>query len=116
MPVLALIVPPSKVVAMKHFLYLSLHLLAGVITLLGSRGTKTVLAENLLLKRQLLVLRRSRRRAPNLQVADRLVFGFCSLFLSRRRLLRNTAAGVAKPSGSVTAGDHRFRGGVVDGI
>jgi hypothetical protein len=51
-----------------------------------------VLAKNLLLKQQLLVLRWSRRRAPNFHAADRLLFGFCSMFLSRRRLLRTAVS------------------------
>ena len=86
----------GKVIDMKYLLWLILRLLAGLTTLLGSRWTRAVLAENLLLKRQLLVTRRSRRRAPNLRAADRLLFGFCSLFLSKRRLIRTAI--VLKPS------------------
>jgi putative transposase len=78
----------GNVIEMKHFFWLILRLLAGLTALVGSRGPRAVLAENLLLRRQLLVLRRSWRRAPNLEVGDRLVFGFCSMLLSRRRLLR----------------------------
>ena len=44
--------------------------------LLGTGGTRAVLAESILLKQQLLVLQRSRRRAPNLRLADRLLLGF----------------------------------------
>src|SRR5258708_20261739 len=73
-----------------------LRLLAVLITLPGTRGIRAVLAENFLLKRQLLVLRRSRRRAPNLCTADRWLFGFYSQFLNPRRLVR--AALVLKPS------------------
>ena len=40
------------------------HLLVRVAMLLRPGGVKAVLAENLLLKQQLLVLQRSRRRAP----------------------------------------------------
>ena len=58
-------------------------------TLLGPGGVKTVLAENLLLKQQLLVLQRSRRRAPTLGPTDRLLFGLWALFLNPRRLLRS---------------------------
>ena len=39
-------------------------------------------AENLLLKQQLIVLRRARKRAPNVTSSDRLRFGFWSMFLS----------------------------------
>ena len=57
---------------------LLVHLLAGLAILLGTGGTRAVLAENILLKQQLLVLQRSRRRAPRLRTVDRLLFGFCS--------------------------------------
>ena len=86
----------GKLIEMKDLLLLILGLLAGVTTLLGSRGIRALLAENLLLKQQLLVMRRSRQRAPNLRTADRLLFGFCSWFLSPRRLLRTAI--ILKPS------------------
>ena len=40
----------------------------------------------LLLKQQLIVLRRARKRAPNLSPSDRLLWGFWSLFLSPGRI------------------------------
>ena len=40
--------------------------------LCGLGGVRTVIAENLLLKQQLIVLRRARQRAPNLTLRDRL--------------------------------------------
>jgi len=86
----------GKVIDMKHLLWLILRVVAGLNTLLGSRGIRALLAENLLLRQQLLVMRRSRPRAPKLRAAERLVFGFCSQFLSRRRLLR--AALILKPA------------------
>jgi putative transposase len=73
---------------MKITMVLVVHLLTVMAILLGTGGTRAVLAENMLLKQQLLVLQRSRRRAPNFRPADRLLFGFCSQFLSPRRLLR----------------------------
>ena len=45
-----------------------------------------MIAENLLLKQQLIVLRRPRQRAPNLATADRLVCGLASLFLNPGRI------------------------------
>ena len=53
-------------------------------TLCGRGGVRAVIAENLLLKQQLIVLRRPRQRAPRLTASDRLLFGFGSLFLSPR--------------------------------
>jgi transposase InsO family protein len=44
------------------------------------------MAENLLLKQQLIVLRRGRRRAPNLTWSDRVLCGFWSLFLGPGRI------------------------------
>ena len=59
-------------------------------------GVRAVIAENLLLKQQLIVLRRPRKRAPNLTTVDRLLCGFGSLFLGPGRL-RKVAIGV-RPS------------------
>ena len=81
---------------MRNAIVLLVHLLAGLAVLLGTGGTRAVLAENILLKQQLLVLRRARRRAPNLRTADRLLFGFCSQFLSPRRLIRTAI--ILKPA------------------
>ncbi len=61
---------------------------------------RAVIAENLLLKQQLIVLRRARQRAPNLRVGDRLLCGFGSLFLSPGRI-RKVAIGV-RPSTLLT--------------
>src|ERR1035438_8321462 len=69
---------------MKNAILVMVHLLA----CLALGGTRAVLAENMLLKQQLLVLQRSRRRAPNLRTADRWLFGFCAQFVSLRRLIR----------------------------
>jgi transposase InsO family protein len=81
---------------MKEAIVLLVHLFTRLATLMGTRGTRALLAESMLLKQQLLVLRRSRRRAPNLGMVDRLLFGFWTLFLNPRRLLR--AAIILKPS------------------
>jgi putative transposase len=46
------------------------------------------MAESLLLKHQILISNRSRRRAPNLTTLDRCVLGLTTLFLSPRRIPR----------------------------
>ena len=48
--------------------------------LFRSGGAKTLLAENLLLKHQLMIARRSGRRAPNLRRLDRLLFELAPCF------------------------------------
>ena len=66
---------------MRDLLLVLLHL-AVTAAKLCPRG----IAENLVLKQQLLMLRRGRRRAPNLTPADRLCGGFASLFVSPGRM------------------------------
>ena len=51
-------------------------------------GMKAVVAENLLLKQQLLVLTRSRKHAPNLSSFDRFFLGLWSTYLDPRRINR----------------------------
>jgi hypothetical protein len=50
------------------------------------------MAENLLLRQQLIVLRRGRQRAPNLTRTDRLLCGFWSLFLGSGRIRKVAVA------------------------
>jgi hypothetical protein len=58
---------------------LLLHLLATLARLAGPGGARAVVAESVLVKHQLLILNRSRKRSPNLRSADRVVVGLCSL-------------------------------------
>ena len=82
---------------MPHILIVLLHLFSRLlILLLKPNGAKALLAENLLLRQQLLLLRRSRCRSPNLRPFDRLFFGLASLCLQPRRLAR--AALIVRPS------------------
>jgi putative transposase len=81
---------------MKDLLLTLLHLAVMTAKLCGPGGVRAVIAENLLLKQQLIVLRRARQRAPNLTLSDRLLCGFWSLFLSLGRI-RTVAIGV-RPS------------------
>jgi len=80
---------------MKDLLLILAHLLTTPATLLGPGGAKAIVADSLLLKQQLIVINRSRRRAPNLTVIDRLLLGFWSLFLSSHRIRR--AAVIFRP-------------------
>ena len=71
---------------MKDLLLLLAHLLTTITKLLWTGGARTIVADSLLMKQQLLVINRSRRRAPNLSALDRFLFGFWSLFLNPRRI------------------------------
>ena len=71
---------------MNDLLLALLHLAVMTAKLVGPGGVRAVIAENLLLKQQLIVLRRARQRAPNLALSDRLICGLGSLFLSPGRI------------------------------
>jgi putative transposase len=81
---------------MKDVIYLLFQLLTTLAKLIRPGGGRTVIAENLLLKQQLIIHSRSRQRAPNLSTQDRVLLGFWSLFLNPKRLVR--AAIIVKPS------------------
>ncbi|MGB5261406.1 MAG: helix-turn-helix domain-containing protein [Gammaproteobacteria bacterium] len=89
---------------MKDLLILFIHLLTTIAKLLGPGGARAVVADSLLMKQQLIVINRSRRRAPNLSVLDRFLFGFWSLFLDPRRIQR--AAVIIRPSALLKFHDH----------
>src|SRR6476660_443288 len=78
---------------MKDLLLALLHLAVVIAKLSGPGGVRAVIAENLLLKQQLIVLRRGRRRAPRLTLSNRLLCGFGALFLSLGRI-RKVAIGL----------------------
>src|SRR5713101_5001171 len=75
---------------------LFLHLVATVARLAGPGGARSVVAESVLVKHQLLILNRSRKRAPNLRLSDRIVAGVCALLMRPGRLIRSAI--VLKPS------------------
>jgi len=62
------------------------HLLAIVVRVAVPGGVRAVIVESLLLKHQLLVLSRSRKRAPRLTPWDRLLFGIGAFLVSPKRL------------------------------
>jgi putative transposase len=68
---------------------LFLHLLATVARLAGPGGGRSVVAESVLLKQQLLILNRSRKRSPNRRFSDRMAAGVCALLIRPRRLIRS---------------------------
>src|SRR5262249_19730914 len=76
--------------------FLFLHVIVTIFRLARPGGVRSVIAESILLKQQLLILNRSRCRAPNLQAWDRLIAGFCSLFIKPARLIRTAIT--LKPS------------------
>jgi hypothetical protein len=74
--------------AVRDLAVLLLHLLATVARLAGPGGARSVVPESVLVKHQLLILNRSRKRAPNLRPSDRAVAALCALFMRPGRLIR----------------------------
>ena len=81
---------------MRDLVILFVHLLTTVARLASPGGVRSVVAESVLVKHQLLILNRSRQRAPNLRLSDRIVSGCCALFMRPSRLIRSAI--VLKPS------------------
>jgi hypothetical protein len=77
---------------MPHLFILVIHFMTTVVKLVRPGGVRAVVAESVLAKHQLLILNRSRRRAPNLRVLDRQIAGFCSLWIQPRRFARVATA------------------------
>jgi putative transposase len=75
---------------------LFLHLLVTIARLAGPGGVRSVVAESVLVKHQLLILNRSRKRSPNLCHSDRVVAGLCAVFIRPGRLIRSAI--VFRPS------------------
>lgn len=81
---------------MRDLLVLLVHLLKTLARVLGPGGTRAVVAETLLVKHQLVILNRSRRRAPNLTAMDRIVMGLCTLLMNPSRVPK--VAATLKPA------------------
>jgi len=75
---------------MRTLLLALLHLAVVTAKLCGAGGVRAVMAENLLLKQQLIVLRRV--RTPNLTSSDRVRCRFWSMFLSPGRIRKAALA------------------------
>jgi putative transposase len=81
---------------MRDLIILFVHVIFAICRLWRPGGTRSVIAESILLKQQLLILNRSRKRAPNLRASDRFIAGVCTLFMKSSRLIRSAI--VLKPS------------------
>src|SRR6202158_3277598 len=81
---------------MHDLIVLGIHIIATLVRLLGPGGVRSLVAESLLLKHQLLIVNRSRQRSPNLRVSDRILAGLIALLVRPALLLRSAI--VLKPS------------------
>jgi hypothetical protein len=81
---------------MYDILALFLHLIVTLVRLIKPGGLRAVVAESVLTRHQILILNRSRKRAPHLRVSDRIIAGLCTLLMHPSRVLR--CGMVLKPS------------------
>jgi beta-phosphoglucomutase-like phosphatase (HAD superfamily) len=66
---------------MRNLSVLFIHFIAVLARLLGPGGVRSLIAESLLLKHQILILNRSCKRSPNLHVSDRILAGLLAVLL-----------------------------------
>src|SRR5262250_988042 len=64
---------------MRDIFILFLHAIVIIIRLGRPSGLRSVVAESVLMRHQVLILNRGRKRAPNLRSSDRIIAGLCTL-------------------------------------
>ena len=71
---------------MRDVFTLFLHAIVVIIRLGRPGGLRSVVAESVLLRHQVLILNRGRKRAPNLRTSDRIIAGLCTLLMRPARV------------------------------
>ena len=79
----------DTIAGMRDFVVLFVHLIVTMARLARPGGLRSVVAESVLVRHQLLVLNRGRKRAPNLRATDRIIAGLCTLFMRPARVVRS---------------------------
>ena len=74
---------------MRDLLILFAHLVITLVRLMGPGGVRSAVAESLLIKHQLLIVNRSRLRAPNLRTGDRLLMSMFAWLMRPVRLAKS---------------------------
>src|ERR1700758_2962442 len=74
---------------MRDIFTLFLHVIVTMIRLGQAGGIRSVVAESVLMRHQVLILNRGRKRAPNLRSSDRIIAGLCTLFIRPARVVRS---------------------------
>ena len=74
---------------MRDIFSLFLHAIVTIIRLAQPGGLRAVVAESILMRHQVLILNRGRKRAPNLRSSDRIIAGLCTLMMRPTRVLRS---------------------------
>jgi hypothetical protein len=74
-----------SIAGMRDFIILFIHVMVTVVRLAGPGGLRSVVAESALIRHQLLVLNRGRKRAP-MYDATLNATGFATLFATEKNL------------------------------
>src|SRR5690349_11095740 len=74
---------------MRDIFTLFLHAVVIIIRLAKPGGLRSVVAESILMRHQVLILNRGRKRAPNLRSSDRIIAGLCTLVMRPARVFRS---------------------------
>jgi len=77
---------------MRDWFVLIAHLIVTTIRTVTLGGARAVIAESLLLKHQLLILNRSRGKAPRLRTLDRILLGLGAMLVAPQRMLKIAVA------------------------
>jgi hypothetical protein len=71
---------------MRDIFTLFLHAIVIMMRLARPGGLRSVVAESVLMRHQVLILNRGRKRAPNLRASDRIIAGLCTLLMRPPRV------------------------------
>lgn len=74
---------------MLKFITLLLHIIRIAILLCKPDGVKALMAENLILRKQLITLTRKHHRSPKLSLIDKLIFAILAHVIKTRRLVKS---------------------------
>jgi transposase InsO family protein len=77
---------------MRDWIVMMAHLIVTIIRIMAPGGARAVIAESLLLKHQLLILNRSRKKALKLRALDRILLSMGAMLVSPQRVLKVAVA------------------------
>ena len=72
---------------MRDIFTLFFHTIVAIIRLAQPGGLRALVAESVLMRQQVLILNRGRKRAPKLRSYDRIIAGLCTLMMRPARVL-----------------------------
>src|SRR5262245_31285923 len=84
-----LLIPLPECRISLFFAILCVHLIVTLARLARPGGLRSVVAESVLVRHQLVIVSCGRKRAPHLRAKDRTFAGLCTLFMRPTRILRS---------------------------